>query len=71
MVLNPNGTVRPARAGERVIGIATNIKCKHCAMQRHHHAPNDKCLFESTTYANEVTVIIQTSDQSLSRFTTS
>ena len=59
MVLNPDGTVRAALEGEQSIGVAISINCKHCGLARNEHAPNGKCLFESTTYANDATTTIK------------
>lgn len=59
IVVDPHGLVRLAKDADETIGVAVAPLCVNCKQPKGEHGPEGKCLFESTTYATDGTVIVR------------
>lgn len=63
IAIGPNGLARIAKNAEENIGVAVAPLCAHCKQPKGEHGSEGKCLFESTTYATDGTVIVRLNSQ--------
>lgn len=62
MAVDAYGCVRPAKEGERAIGTVVGTYCANCGEKPEAHGPENKCLFEATTFSQSPEVHIKMTD---------
>jgi len=60
VTLNPDGQLREvAPYSIDAVGTVISAVCAHCDRESHEHKPDQKCLFEATTYNPGRTAMVQ------------